>query len=191
MRRLLLALPLTLLPLLAAHAQEHDHEHAEHGSLGKHEHGLASLNVALDGNLLEIQLESPALNLVGFEHAASSDADRDRVAAARQQLGQPLALFALPNEAQCTLQAHELQGALFAEHEHAESAGHAQAAEQGHSDIDAHYQFACAAPQALQSLELGRFFDSFPATEKLEVQLIGPSGQQGAILSPGNSRLTF
>ncbi|WP_016772972.1 ZrgA family zinc uptake protein, partial [Pseudomonas sp. R62] len=86
MRRLLLALPFALLPLAAAHAvDEHDHDH-EHGSLGAHEHGVGRLNAALDGQTLELELESPAMNLVGFEHAATSDADKAKVAAARAQL---------------------------------------------------------------------------------------------------------
>ncbi|MDF2489405.1 MAG: hypothetical protein K0S77_2027 [Pseudomonas sp.] len=46
MRRLLLALPFALLPLALAHAHdehEHDHDHDhQHGSLGAHEHGVAS-----------------------------------------------------------------------------------------------------------------------------------------------------
>ena len=49
MRRLLLALPFALLPLAMAHAaDDHDHDH-EHSSLAPHEHGVGSLNVALDG----------------------------------------------------------------------------------------------------------------------------------------------
>ena len=47
MRRLLLALPFALLPLAMAHAAD-DHDH-EHDSLPPHEHGVGSLNVALDG----------------------------------------------------------------------------------------------------------------------------------------------
>ena len=87
MRRLLLALPFALLPLAIAHAaDEHDHDHDhEHGSLGAHEHGVGRLNAALDGQTLELELESPAMNLVGFEHVATSDADKAKVAAARAQ----------------------------------------------------------------------------------------------------------
>lgn len=192
MRRILLALPLALLPLTiaqaASHEHDHDHAHEEHGSLGKHEHGVASLNVALDGQTLEIQLESPAMNLVGFEHEAKSDADKAKVTAARQHLEQPQALFALPIEAKCALQDSELDSPLFGGHAHDE---HEHADEHGHSDIDASYRFACANAEALQTLELGSFFGTFPGTEKLEVQLIGPSGQQGAELTPSNSRLSF
>ncbi|MEX5543051.1 ZrgA family zinc uptake protein, partial [Pseudomonas poae] len=73
MRRLLLALPFALLPLAVAHAHE-DHDH-EHGSLGAHEHGVGRLNAVLDGQTLELELESPAMNLVGFEHLATTAAD--------------------------------------------------------------------------------------------------------------------
>ena len=192
MRHALLALPFALLPLHAAQAANHEHSHAhaheEHASLDAHEHGVASLNVALDGQTLEIQLQSPAMNLVGFEHEAKSDADKAKVAAARQHLEQPQALFALPIEAKCTLQDSELDSPLFGGHAHDE---HEHADEHGHSDIDASYRFACANAEALQTLELGSFFGTFPGTEKLEVQLIGPSGQQGAELTPSNSRLSF
>ena len=101
MRRLLLALPFALLPLAVAHAHDdhdHDHDHA-HGSLGAHEHGVAKLNAVLDGSTLELELDSPSMNLVGFEHAASSDADKAKVAAVRQQLEQPLKLFGLAKAA--------------------------------------------------------------------------------------------
>ena len=194
MRRTLHALPLALLPLTIAQAasHEHDHAHEEHGSLGKHEHGVASLNVALDGQTLEIQLQSPAMNLVGFEHEAKSDADKAKVTAARQHLEQPQALFALPAEAQCAVEENEVKSPLFAEHEHEhEHEHHDHGDEPGHSDIEASYRFVCANAGALQTLELGSFFGTFPATEKLDVQLIGPSGQQGAELTPSNSRLSF
>ena len=192
MRHVLLALPFALLPLHAAQAANHEHSHAhaheEHASLDAHEHGVASLNVALDGQTLEIQLQSPAMSLVGFEHEAKSEADKAKVAAARQHLEQPQALFALPIEAKCALQDSELDSPLFGGHAHDE---HEHADEHGHSDIDASYRFACANAEALQTLELGSFFGTFPGTEKLEVQLIGPSGQQGAELTPSNSRLSF
>ena len=192
MRYALLALPFALLPLHAAQAANHEHSHAhaheEHASLDAHEHGVASLNVALDGQTLEIQLQSPAMNLVGFEHEAKSEADKAKVAAARQHLEQPQALFALPIEAKCALQDSELDSPLFGGHAHEE---HEHADEHGHSDIDASYRFACANAEALQTLELGSFFGTFPGTEKLEVQLIGPSGQQGAELTPSNSRMSF
>ena len=192
MRHLLLALPFALLPLVAAQAHEHDHDHDHehsHDSLGAHEHGVASLNAALDGNLLELQLESPAMNLVGFEHAAKSDADKAKVAAAKRELEQPITLFAL-NSGDCKATEVELQSPLFGDADHDHDNDH-HAHEGEHSDIHAHYRFECAKANELKQLDLAELFKRFPATEKIQVQLIGPNGQQGAELTPARTQLPF
>ena len=185
MRRLLLALPFALLPLAVAHAhEEHDHEH---GSLGAHEHGVGRLNAVLDGQALELELDSPAMNLVGFEHVATTAADKAKVAAVRKQLENPLALFNLPKGAGCVVSSQELNSPLFGdkpEADHDEDDDHDHDAKGGehhhdHSEIHAHYQFTCATPTALSNLDLTQVFKTFPATQKIQVQLIGPSGQQG------------
>ncbi|WP_342243894.1 DUF2796 domain-containing protein [Pseudomonas sp. OTU5201] len=186
MRRLLLALPFALLPLAAVQAHEHDHEH---GSLSAHEHGVARLNAALDGKTLELELESPAMNLVGFEHAARSDADKAKVAAVRAELDKPLALFALPAAAGCKVVSQELESPLFGQDEHHD--GHAKGHEHEHSEVHAHYQLECSTPDALKSLNLAELFKRFPVTEKIQVQLIGPNGQQGAELSKSSTSLNF
>lgn len=188
MRRLLLALPFALLPLAIAHAaDEHDHDH-EHGSLGAHEHGVGRLNAVLDGQALELELDSPAMNLVGFEHLATSAADKAKVAAARKQLENPLALFNLPKAAGCVISSQELNSPLFGDKPEADhdDDDHDDDAKDGahehhhdHSEIHAHYQFTCATPTALGNLDLTQVFKTFPATQKIQVQLIGPSGQQG------------
>ncbi|MFB4251398.1 DUF2796 domain-containing protein [Pseudomonas idahonensis] len=197
MRRLLLALPFALLPLAVAQAaQAHDHEH-EHGSLGAHEHGVARLNAVLDGQALELELESPAMNLVGFEHAPSTDADKAKVAAARTQLEQPLVLFSLPKAAACTVAKQELESPLFGDKPDADAhddddkdaAGHEHHHE--HSEIHAHYQFTCAKPDALKHLDLGQVFKTFPATQKIQVQLISPNGQQGVEATAKAATLKF
>lgn len=205
MRRLLLALPFALLPLAVAHAHE-DHDH-EHGSLGAHEHGVGRLNAVLDGQTLELELESPAMNLVGFEHLATTAADKAKVAAARKQLENPLALFNLPKAAGCVVSTQELNSPLFgdkpeADHDddddddaddHATDGKGAAAHEHhhDHSEIHAHYQFTCATPTALSNLDLTQVFKTFPATKKIQVQLIGPSGQQGVDATATAATLKF
>lgn len=146
MRRLLLALPFALLPLAVAHA----HDDHDHDSLGAHEHGVAKLNVVLDGNTLELGLDGPAMNLVGFEHAASTDADKTKVNAARQQLEQPLKLFGLDQAAGCTEENQELESPLF-------EASAKQAHGHQHADVDAHYQLTCANPDKLTRIDLAPF----------------------------------
>ena len=187
MRRLLLALPIALLPLAVAHADDdHDHEHA---SLGAHEHGVGSLDVALDGQTLELDLDGPAMNLVGFEHIATTDADKAKVAAAQAQLSNPLVLFSLPKAADCSVEAQDLQSPLF-EAAPEEAAGVAKG-EHHHSDIEAHYAFTCSKPEALKTLDLSKFFKTFPGTHKIKVQLIGSSGQQGVEATPQAPTVKF
>lgn len=184
MRRLLLALPFALLPLAVAHAHDdHDHDHA-HGSLGAHEHGVAKLNVVLDGNTLELGLDSPAMNLVGFEHAASTDADKAKVRAARQQLEQPLKLFGLAQGAGCAEENQELESPLF---EASDKPAHGHQ----HADVDAHYQLTCANPDKLTGIDLAPLFKTFPQTQKIIVQLIGPHGQKGVDATPVKAVVEF
>ena len=197
MRRLLLALPFALLPLAAQAADEHNHDHDhEHGSLDAHEHGVGRLNAVLDGKALELELESPAMNLVGFEHLATTDADKAKVAAARKQLEQPLVLFSLPKAAGCVVRSQELESPLCGDkpdddHDHATDGKGAAAHDHDHSEIHAHYQFTCASPAALKNLDLANIFKTFPATQKIQVQLIGPSGQQGVEATPQAATLKF
>ena len=197
MRRLLLALPFALLPLAVAHAHE-DHDH-EHGSLGAHEHGVGRLNAVLDGQALELELDSPAMNLVGFEHLATTAADKAKVAAVRKQLENPVALFNLPKGAGCVVSTQELNSPLFGdkpEADHDDDDDHDHDAKGGehhhdHSEIHAHYQFTCTTPTALSNLDLTQVFKTFPATQKIQVQLIGPSGQQGVEATASAATVKF
>ncbi len=205
MRHLLLAVPVLLLPLTYSHAHEehHHHEHEEASSLGAHEHGAARLNAALDGKRLELELISPAMNLLGFEHAPANAADEAKIASVRSQLEQPQALFGLPAAAGCSVSEQQLAGELLGsahagyqrgdQHDHKQEHKHDHDDHEaaGHSDIEAHYQFDCSNPEALRALELKGLFESFPGTEKIQVQLIGPNGQQGAELTPARSQLPF
>ena len=194
MRRLLLAVPFALLPLAVAYAHD-DHDH-EHGSLGAHEHGVGRLNAVLDGQALELELDSPAMNLVGFQHPATSAADKAKVAAARKQLENPLVLFNVPKAAGCVISSQELNSPLFgdkpeADHDDDDHADDAHEHHHDHSEIHAHYQFTCATPTALSNLDLTQVFKTFPATQKIQVQLIGPSGQQGVEATAQAATLKF
>jgi hypothetical protein len=47
-----------------------------------HEHGVSTLKIAVEGPLVEMRLVSPGMDIVGFEHAPSTDTDRQAVAKA-------------------------------------------------------------------------------------------------------------
>ena len=50
-----------------------------------HQHGAASLQVSLDGRALQISLEGPSDNLLGFEHAPQNEAEKQAVTRAEQE----------------------------------------------------------------------------------------------------------
>ena len=190
---LLLALPFAVLPLTAAFAHdEHDHSHE---SLAAHEHGVAQLNVALDDNSLELELHSPAMNLVGFEHKAQSAQDKKAVEMAKQQLTNPIALFGIPAAAGCKVSKTDLDSPLFGSEEHHDHDDHDSHAkgehEHAHSDIDADYTLACDNPKALTALDLAGLFKQFPATHKINAQAITAQGQKGEELTPDQTRLAL
>jgi ABC-type Zn2+ transport system substrate-binding protein/surface adhesin len=184
-------------------AAAHAHQDAEHGqqgsaSLSAHEHGVATLNLVIDGKSLVFELQSPAANIVGFEHMPTSKNDRAAVDQAHQRLTQANALFVMSDAAACVLEQVETESPLFAaahdddhhaEHaDHDDHASHDDHADEGsaHSDVSAHFHFACSNPEGLQQIDV-RLFDVFPNTEKLILQAITPAGQQGGELTPANS----
>ena len=75
----------------------------ERRDLDAHEHGRGSLNIAVEGDTIWMELEAPGADIVGFEYVAESAEDRQAVEAAKTVLVQPLALFAIPSGADCRL----------------------------------------------------------------------------------------
>lgn len=79
----------------------HDHAVEAMDGLGAHVHGVARLQIAQDGPRVLVELITPAVNLVGFEHAPQTDAQRDEVARAQARLETPRALMAFNGRAGC------------------------------------------------------------------------------------------
>lgn len=146
-----------------------------HEQYAAHMHGEAQLLVALEGNRLEIELDSPAMNIVGFEHDPRDPGQEKIVQQAAAQLRQPERLFTLPASAGCVVQGVELhfpQSEIPAAGEAAE-----EHAEEAHQDIEAHYRYRCATPARLDRITID-LFNLFPATEAVEAQVISPGGQR-------------
>ncbi len=88
-----------------------------------HVHGASMLNIAIDGPLLALEFEAPGMDLVGFEHAPTTDAQHQRIDDAMAALNAPETLFGLPNTAQCARTQTTVHGPEH-EAEHTEAKGH-------------------------------------------------------------------
>ena len=142
-----------------------------------HEHGIARLDVTLEGGVLQIALDGPADNFLGFEHAPRTDAQKQTVARVEQQLRQSTQLFAPPAAAGCQAQAPQVEIKLPP-----------PGSQETHSEIEAEWRWQCAQPAALAHVDVG-LFKSFPRLRELRVQVVGTRGQISAVLRPNASRL--
>ena len=189
----LAAAALTVLCATGVQAQVHKH--------GAHQHGVAKLAVAVDGPMLEITLESPLDNLLGFERAPRTNAEREAVRKMAQRFHAPAGLYTPTAAAQCTPQGAELAsdvldpallaaGAAAAAAGTASSAAPAAKAGDGHADLDATVRFQCANPAALKGVEVG-LFKAFPKFRQIDAAVATGSGQRGSKLTTRQSSLSW
>lgn len=179
--------PVLLAALLAASSA-----HAEtKRELGPHVHGHGTLDMALEGNRLLIELEAPAADIVGFEHAPSSDAEKKTAEKAHALLSEPLKLFVVPTAAGCKKISAKIKRVV---EDHHDGDGHAEKdhdhdhgkhdgdkhngdhAEAQHSEYHATYTLECSAPGNLSQVTF-KYFATFKNARELAVQFIAPKGQ--------------
>ncbi len=156
----------------------HDkHDHDKHGH-GAHAHGAANLSVLVDGRTLEIEMHAPGADIVGFEHAAKSDADRAAVAKALKILREDTTLFAPPNAAKCKItEAY----AEFGKEAHGK-------ADVSHREFEMRRIYTCEAPEKLDHVDVG-LFQKFSSLKEIDAAVVGPKEQRGQELTPRDSRL--
>jgi len=173
-----------------------------HRAHGPHEHGVGSLNLVVDGSVVEIELESPAANIVGFERAPKDDAERATLDRAVATLKDGERLFGFPAAAGCRLTRSSVNSTLLgdaptaeADHEDSpamqsdhESGDHAAEDDhETHADLDADYRFECRDTARIDQVEV-RLFEAFAATQRLRVQFATAKGQGGFDLTAAHPR---
>lgn len=164
--------------------------------LDAHEHGVGTLNIAIEGTTVAMAFEAPGADIVGFEYVAESDADLAAIEAGIAKLGAPLDLFVVSDAAGCSVV--EARAELESEDEHDDHDDHGHddhakeghddhghddhgdeehAEEAGHTEFHAEYRLTCDAPDALTDITFA-YFDAFPNAQEVEVQIITASGAQ-------------
>ena len=168
------------------HAHDHDHSKKKHGSLkhgshnhGKkrhdghthtkkrqldsHEHGVSVLKIASEKNMIEMELESPADDIVGFEHAPENAQQREKISKAIAVFKDKAGLF-FPNvEAQCKITKN--------------SAEFEADAGSGHAGFHVKWHLSCANLSKLKVLSTS-FFKIFPKAKEIEVEVVSDAGQR-------------
>jgi hypothetical protein len=177
------AFALTMLLPATLHAEE------GHRELGAHVHGHGTLNIAVEDKKISMELEVPGMDVVGFEHAPSTDDQKAKVEEAKEILQRVLDVFALPAAAGCSVTSadvaveaehhhddgddhdHDAKDEKAGDHDHDEHEGH-----EGHNQFHATYELACTSPSELSTLAFG-YFKHFEGAQGLTVNVVSAKGQ--------------
>lgn len=153
-------------PLIALADSDHEQIH-QHGA---HVHGAAILNWVMEGKTLQVSLQSPAMNMVGFEHRPDSDDEHQHVALMLENLNNTEKVVQLMG-GQCELLSTKIINPFEGVSD-----------EVMHAEITATYQFLCQAPSQLKTMTI-ELFDTFSRFERIDSQWIVDGKQGGATLN--------
>lgn len=152
---------------------------AEHRQLGPHVHGHGTLNIAVEGGKVSMELDAPGADIAGFEHKPNSPQEEAQAKAAMANLKDGQKQFVLTPAAQCKL--IESKAEIEEEGHHEESkdehdADHEHEEPGGHNDYNASYIFECTSPDKLNSITFD-YFKTFAGAKALTINVVGPNSQ--------------
>lgn len=159
----------------------------DHRQLGAHEHGHGTLNLAVEGKRISIELDAPGDDIVGFEHDPSSPVEKEQFETAKATLAKPLEILGVPVAAKCMV-----RDANVVVEEEREAGEHTDAngAEVHHNAFHAEYSIECDDMPAFTGLNLA-YFNAFKGAQTLSVTIIAPKGQSTYAASRDQREISF
>ncbi|EJR0678405.1 DUF2796 domain-containing protein [Vibrio parahaemolyticus] len=186
-------------------------EYRQHSA---HVHGHVEFNIAQDGSDLLLEVTAPGADVVGFEHAPENAEQEKTLQHAVATLEDSNALFAINPQAQCEIEEVHVEhslGGQHEEHEHHDHEGHDHEGhdhdEHAHHDHDGHeghdhsehsdhgeftvqYRFHCAQVGELSHIQTD-WFNQFPSTESVNVNLFTDTTQSATSLTKSNTQIAI
>lgn len=168
-----------------------------HHSSHAHVHGEADANIAMIGSSLEIELISPAHNLVGFEYEARTPAEIAEVKQTESVLIDPSRMFQLKG-AECNVSNVSIDsGSLLKKeenhHDHGHSHHHSDSEENKvdkHSNFKVKYSISCGFDSFPKSIEF-LLFKHFKNLDRINVKWISENSQGAKRLTASDSTIGF
>ncbi|HHK8499785.1 zinc uptake protein ZrgA [Vibrio parahaemolyticus] len=181
-------------------------EYRQHSA---HVHGHVEFNIAQDGSDLLLEITAPGADVVGFEHAPENAEQEKTLQHAVATLEDSNALFAINPQAQCEIEEVHVEhslGGQHEEHEHHDHEGHDHD-EHAHHDHDGHeghdhsehsdhgeftvqYRFHCTQVGELSHIQTD-WFNQFPSTESVNVNLFTDTTQSATSLTKSNTQIAI
>ena len=168
-----------------------------HHSSHAHVHGEADVTIALIGSSLEIELISPAHNLVGFEYEARTPAEIAEVKQTESVLVDPSRMFQLKG-AECNFSNMSINsGSLLKNednhHDHGHSHHHSESEENKvdkHSNFKVKYNISCGSDSFPKSIKF-LLFKHFKNLDSINVKWISENSQGAKRLTASDSTVGF
>lgn len=172
-----------------------DDDHDTQRQHDAHNHGHATLSIVQEGNNIQLMLESPAANIVGFEYSPTTQQEKQQIDKAVEILRQGDQLFTFSPNAQCVQTTVEIESELTelsTHHDEQEESDHKshEDEQEGHSDFAINYLFSCDDPSSLKVLNL-QLFKFFPLTKEIDAQVVTDQRQFAAELSAQQPSINF
>ena len=172
-----------------------------------HVHGVADLTVAYDKQVLEVQFESPAISILGFEHRPNSLEQEQLIENTKALLNAPEKILSIegascsPNFVEVSItgpasqplkqqkkkEDHDSHEEDYDSHEDEHHEHHKQSST--HSEVSALYVFDCSAKQP--NSVTTSFFDHFSGLEKINVSWLTETQQGQSVLRATSSTVSF
>ncbi|MDV6345735.1 DUF2796 domain-containing protein [Nitrosomonas sp. Is37] len=159
-----------------------------YSSHGAHVHGEAALYIVLDENTLSIELDSPAINLIGFEHEPNNEEQKSAILNAKQTLVSADRLFHF-STTQCSLENVEIEVPYINKHENKNHQHHHHETYHDHADFHASYIFQCEQAKDPVSISI-KLFSLFPGLQEIKAQWIFQDKQGSASLTASDPTLS-
>ena len=151
-----------------------------------HVHGVAEINISVEGTKATVEFRAPAESVMGFEHEAKSESDRKKRDAALEQLRtkrDQMVLF----DAKLGCKSSDVKTAIVEEqgdHAKAQSGKDAdkdQKKSGEHREVHGTFTVACDKLLAGSRVKFG-VSKVFRDIQEIKVQVVGETGQSGATI---------
>jgi len=162
-----------------------------------HTHGVAEVNIAIDGSKADVEFRAPAESVMGFEHEAKSESDKQKRDAALQTVQTKMnQMVVFDPKLSCKFS--EVKTAIVEEkgepgktqpdksaHGHKDQKKTAE-----HREVRATFSAACDKALAGSRVTFG-VHKTFPAIGEIKVQVLGDAKQSGATIKKDKGGVGF
>ncbi|MDL2283576.1 DUF2796 domain-containing protein [Oxalobacter sp. OttesenSCG-928-P03] len=158
---------------------------------GKHVHGEAEMNVAVDGNDLTVEMQGPLGNFLGFEHAPQDEKQKKALVDMTAALHEARELIVPNSDAACSYVSGRVALKKGAKTVHPVMLKSLAGKDgDGHVDLVASWSWYCEKPESLKTVRLP-LFARFPGLERVDAQVLLPKKQVAASATPQKPVLSW